>query len=415
MSLVVAHPTGIANLRALLKVAARLDVLDSFWTSLAFPPTLANSPVLPLRLRQQVGRRTFPEAAWSRTRVRPQREVVRLLGRAVGLTGLSGHERGWASVDQMYRHLDRSVARYLRRAPDRSIRAVYSYEDGALESFRTARSQGIASLYHLPIPHWRTTRRILAEEGELQPDWAPTMQGLQDSEEKLARKDEEIALADRIVVASTFTKKSLDGVLDDSSRVITLSYGSPPVRVKRPSSRAPNEPLRLIHVGHLTGRKGVAYLIAALRRLDAPWQLTLAGTLPSSIPESLAWLLQDPRSKWLGHVPNAAVLEHMSKSHVLVFPSLVEGFGMVIAEAMAAGLPVITTPNTAGPDVLREGREGYIVPIRDPDAIADRLARLYADEGLRQTMATAALTRAASAGWETYQKKIAVLLKEVLN
>jgi glycosyltransferase involved in cell wall biosynthesis len=185
--------------------------------------------------------------------------------------------------------------------------------------------------------------------------------------------------------------------------------------VTEPSRRAGNDPLQLFYAGHLAQRKGIAYLIEALHRLDVPWRLTLAGSAPERMPDPLRTFLTDPRCRWLGQLPQPALLKEMTQAHVFVFPSIVEGFGMVLFEAMAAGLPVITTPNTAAPDIMTDGREGYIVPIRDPDAIAARLAGMYADEAARQGMAEAALTRAAASSWRLYEDGISDVLDEVVS
>jgi glycosyltransferase involved in cell wall biosynthesis len=317
-------------------------------------------------------------------------------------------------VDRVYRQLDRAVAAHLAGPEARGVRAVYGYEDGARDTFKAARSRGIRCIYDLPTVHWRTLRRLLQEEAALHPAWAPTMNGLSDSQEKLARKDEEISLADNIFVASTFTHRSIEEHLGADPAIKITRYGAPSPLVDRPNRRGPGEPLQVLYAGHLAQPKGLAYLIAALHRLVVPWRLTLAGPRPAHVPAELASLLADARCTWLGHLPHRTLLETMTRAHVFVFPSIVEGFGMVLYEAMAAGLPVVTTPHTAGPDIMTDGREGFIVPIRDPDAIAERLTRLYEDEPRRQQMAAAALACAARSGWETYEARIAQLIETVL-
>jgi glycosyltransferase involved in cell wall biosynthesis len=414
MPVLVSHPTGNANVRAVLRALGAGGRLDSFWTALALPPHWVGAPFLGEGARRELGRRAFPEVPWARTRVRPVREFVRLGAARLGWSWPTRHETGWASVDRVYRQLDRAVAAHLAGPAARAVQAVYAYEDGALATFKAARSRGIRRIYDLPTVHWRTLRRLLQEEATLHPVWAPTMQGLIDSSDKLARKDEEIALADNIVVASAFTRKSLDDHFGANPAIEVAAYGAPAPLVERPNPRGASEPLQLLYAGHLTQPKGLAYLIAALRRLDVPWRLTMAGPRPAHVPAELATLLADARCTWLGHLPHRTLLETMTRAHVFVFPSIVEGFGMVLHEAMAAALPVVTTPHTAGPDIMTDGREGFIVPIRDPDAIAERLTLLYEDEARRQQMAAAALARAARSGWETYEARIAQLIETVL-
>lgn len=414
MTVVVSHPTANANLRAVLKAVAGRDLLDSFWTALAVPPALADCRALGLGVRRELGRRTFPEVPWDKIRSSPLREIARIAGRHAGWHRLIRHETGWASFDRVCRQIDREAARYLSGATA-AVRAVYAYEDGAEFTFTAARERDIVCIYDLPAMHWRMFRELMLEEAELRPAWAKTITGLQDSEAKLARKDREILLADRITVASSFTHGSLIAGPFQDIDVTIAPYGAPPPLVGRASDRTQQEPIRLFYAGNITAGKGIAYLIEALVRLDLPWQLTLAGALPLSAPKELDELLADPRCTWLGHVPHQTLLEALTKAHVFVFPSIADGFGMVLFEAMAAGLPVITTTNTAGPDIMRDGCEGFIVPIRDADAIADRLALLYADESRRQEMAMAALACAARSGWETYEARIADIVEEVMT
>jgi starch synthase len=401
--------------RALLRVLEQRKLLDSYWTSLAFPPAPADATFLPRKLQRQIARRTYSESPWQKTHVRPAREITRLLAHFGRVAFLTRHEYGWASVDQVYRSLDRDLARYVSAKRTKGIRAVYCYEDGAVHTFRAATALGLKKIYHLPIPYWKKTRLLLQEEADLHPAWAGTMHGLKDSDEKLARKDEEIVLADRIVVASQFTQGSLDEHFGKSLPTFVAPYGAPVPLVERPARRAPHEPLEVFYAGHLAQRKGIVYLIAALRRLDVPWRLTIAGPRPREAPKELDEFLADVRCDWLGRLPHRALLARMTLAHVFVFPSIIEGFGMVLCEAMAAGLPIITTAHTAAPDIMENGREGFIVPIRDPHAIATHLTALYEDEPSRQEMATAALACAARSGWASYEDRISNLIDAVLE
>ena len=117
------------------------------------------------------------------------------------------HEKGWCCVDNVYRDLDRAVAKRVQSGSP--LAGVYAFEDGAADLFAAARSRSIPTVYDLPIGYWRAGRRIQMEERERQPEWAGTMQALVDSEPKLARKDDELARADLVLVASSFTAETL--------------------------------------------------------------------------------------------------------------------------------------------------------------------------------------------------------------
>jgi starch synthase len=241
------------------------------------------------------------------------------------------------------------------------------------------------------------------------------MEGLRDSAEKHLRKDLEIELADHVLVASTFTRESIRRHFGDSVSATVVPYGCPPPTRKHPAHRPAGEPLQIFYAGHLAQRKGIADLIAALTKIEIDWRLTLAGPRPQRAPRVLDEFLSDPRCKWIGVVPHETLLERMAKAHVFVFPSIVEGFGMVITEALSAGLPVITTPNTAGPDIMTHGNEGFITPIRDANGLAELITRLSDDENLRLTMAYAAMATATRRSWDRYEAEITKLVVQTVG
>ena len=97
----------------------------------------------------------------------------------------------------------------------------------------------------------------------------------------------------------------------------------------------------------------------------------------------------------------------MARQDVLVLPSLFEGFGLVILEGMSRGLPVIATPHTAGPDVIDDGVDGFIVPIRSAEAIAEKLELLRREPARLAAMREAARRKSMTLTWETYRGRLA--------
>ena len=105
----------------------------------------------------------------------------------------------------------------------------------------------------------------------------------------------------------------------------------------------------------------------------------------------------------------------MRHHDVLVLPSLFEGLPLVIGEALAQGLPVIATPNAAAEELLVHGQQGYLVPIRDPERIAEHLEQLLLQPELRRHMAAEALKRAASWTWVDYRTRLSTLIGPLLH
>lgn len=385
-------------------------MLEEFMTCLAPVHDSLWLAILPSALRGRYLRRQIPKTLRPYVRSQPWRELARFVASRLRLSYLTRHEVGWCSVDGVYRALDRAAAiRVSQVAKD--LRAVYAYEDGALHTFRAAAEHGLKRIYDLPIAYWKTGREIFLEEAEREPEWASTLDGLNDSDDKLARKDEEIQLADRILVASSFTKASLTQTAFPPSAIHVIPYGAPePIAAPRLSAN--NRVLRVLFVGSLGQRKGTAYLLRACEHLKLNVGLTLIGNKPAARCAPIEAALR--RHRWIASCSHSRVLEEMQNHDVLVFPSLFEGFGLVILEAMSQGMTVITTPNTGGPDVITDGKDGFIVPIRSVEAIAERLEWLVNDPDRLASMREAALHTARRLSWKAYETAVSEAVRAIV-
>lgn len=408
--IILSHPTGNANVRQAALALQEHGLLAEWWTAIAPFPDALWLRRAPKKLAEQLLRRTPPEALRGKMRLAPWREAGRLLASRLGWTKLTCHERGVLSVDAVYRDLDRRVSRRLSAATGDQISGVYAYEDGAVESFRVARTRGWLRCYDLPIGYWRFWRRMLEEETEREPEWVPTLQGATDSTEKFARKDEELRLADRIFVASSFTRKTLAEAPGSLAPVEVIPYGTPPPHADEPLTHT--GPLRVLFVGSLGQRKGLSYLLEAVKQVRSGVTLTLIGARTSAACAPLERALATHR--WIPSLPHEQILREMRAHDVLVFPSLFEGFGLVLLEALSQGLPVIATPHTGAPDVIRDGIEGFIVPIRSSEAIANALERLAGDRSLLGAMKHAAWRRSSELTWESYRETLATFVNAAL-
>jgi alpha-maltose-1-phosphate synthase len=413
--ILLSHPIGNEFVREGLVAFDRAGMLGEFWTAISWNP---NSPInwtLPGAVRELFARRSFPESIRTRTRTLPARETLRLLAGAAGIS--SRHETGAFSIDSVFRKLDKKVARRLSKIHPPSLgygvagnlRAVYAYEDGALESFRVARDLDLQRIYDLPIGYWKVGQRIFAEEAKREPEWAATLTGTRDSADKLARKDEELRLATRVIVASTFTKQTLADS-PCAAKIDIVPYGAPPAvagEISKPSQR-----LKVLFAGSLGQRKGLSYLLKAVETLRGEVELTLLGRKAAAGCTPLEAAVR--KYRWLPTLSHAAVLREMQNHDVLVLPSLFEGFGLVILEAMAQGTPVITTDHTAGPDIIENETDGFIVPIRSAEAIAEKLELLARDRERLMSMKAAARSKAQSRGWESYRNRLVEVAREVM-
>jgi glycosyltransferase involved in cell wall biosynthesis len=166
-----------------------------------------------------------------------------------------------------------------------------------------------------------------------------------------------------------------------------------------------------LFAGGISQRKGIRYLLEAWRQVRRPgWRLQLLGPLPRD-PAPLEPYLDIV--ELLGRVGHAEMPARMAAADVFVFPSLFEGSAVVTYEALACGLPCLVTPNAGS--VVRDERDGYIVPPRDIPALASRMERLGTDPALRAHMAGAARARALAFDWPRYHDALVELVYEVLD
>jgi glycosyltransferase involved in cell wall biosynthesis len=413
--LLFSHPTGNANVRAALAGLFEAGMLEEFHTTIAcFRGNIWNY-MGKKKWGREFKRRAFDERLHQFTVQHPFLELGRMLSSRLKFNKLVRHETGIFSTDAVYRTLDRVTARHLQDFP-KSYGGVYTYEDGALETLTVAREQGLAGIYDLPIGYWRTARKLLEGEFERMPEWANTLTGFKDSNEKLERKDTELAKATKIMVASSFTAQSLK---DYPGKLVTpqvITYGFPSVASKltRPArGRVTKEqPLRLLFVGGLSQRKGIADLFASVKILGAAVSLTVIG---GKVTESCSILDKElARHRWIPSLPHERILEEMRAHDVFVFPSLFEGFGLVITEAMSQGTPVITTDRTAGPDLITHEEDGWLIKAGSTEALVQQLEKLVAHPEAVTAAGILAWKTAAARPWSVYGRELSAAILATL-
>lgn len=389
------------------------DLLHEVITTIAYDPKGSIAHYLNLlpktmgnRLNQELGRRTWtvPKNGIIRTHI--SKEVVRL---ALGKTGLYRH-LGWSCygrIDWVYASLDRHAAKHHLQGID----AVYAYEDQAATTFQAAKQQGILCLYDLAIIFYRLSRDIQVQEAERFPELTPALIAAKEPAWKIERKEQEVQLADHIFVASSITRKSLLDVGVNQKKISIIPYGAP-IDYFQPQPKT-DQKFRVLFVGRVSPRKGVHYLLQAWHELQLPdAELLFVGS--NQFPDG--WLDQyQDLFRHIPSVPHFSLNKYYSSGSVLIFPSLVEGFGLVLLEAMACGIPVITTPNTAAPDIITDGIEGFIVPIRDVEALKEKLEWCYRHPQELAEMGQAARRKAEQLTWDLYRQKLAGRVRDILE
>lgn len=411
--ILLTHPTGHASVRHAALGLHRAGLLGEFWTGLNLPiPAWANR-WLPAGLSQDLQRRSFPEELRRKIRSHPWREASRLLAGRLGLGTLTQPMNGACSLAAVSQALDRHVS---RRLGESRFTGVYAFEQGAEVSFRAARELNQLAIYEQVTGHWKGWQRLFDEEAQVHPDWAATLGIRPELQALTERSDTELGLAHVVIVPTTFIKRTLEQSAVMRARVAVIPHGiAPPASVGNGGERTfltDSGKLRVLYVGALSQRKGIRYLFDAVAALGGAVELTVASRRPAISCPALDQQLKQCRQVAV-HSP-ADVLRQMQRHDVLVCPSLFDPTSAEIPLALSAGLPVIATPHTSGPDHLTDGVEGFIVPIRSAEAIAGRLALLRENPERLQAMSQAARARAVDTPWQRYEQTVATRVNEAM-
>ncbi len=255
----------------------------------------------------------------------------------------------------------------------------------ALNTIKRAKELGVTAILDRTNSHIQYQTDILKEE------YARLgMKYSFNSPEIIEKSLREYEEADYIAVLSSFVKRTFleKKVAENKILVIPSAINLNMFRqVKKQDDK-----FRIIYCGVSCVKKGIHYLLKAFEELslkDA--ELWLIG----GVLEELKPILSKYKGSYraVGYVSNNKLHEYFSQGSIFVLPSLEEGLAKVIMEAMACGLPVIATKNTGAEDVVRNGADGFVIPIRDVEALKEKILFLYENKDIREQMGVSAKER----------------------
>jgi starch synthase len=388
-AVLVSHPHVAAVSAGLAASLAEAGKLAAYFTGVAFTPdSLAGRMAGRLSVRRPVIRNRILDDVPAQ--LLHSQIAVEVSARLAARTLADVHSR-FRLYNALFVTHDAVVA---RRPWPANTSTIYAYEDGALHTFRRAAREELDRIWDLPLPHYRTIERILREEAQRWPE-APVGPPHREPDWKQRRKDEELALATKVSVASLFTKRSLEGA-SCAAPIVIGPYGFP-VADFAPRAKAPTGKFRVLSVGTHDLRKGTPYLMEAWRRAALPdAELHLVG--PLRLAKPFVDRYAGSFEHW-PYAPKSDLAARYAAADLLAFPTLGDGFGLVIQEAMCSGTPVVTTPCGGGPECITDGVDGWIVPARDIDALVERLRACAADRDGTARVGLAARARAESWTW----------------
>jgi glycosyltransferase involved in cell wall biosynthesis len=301
-------------------------------------------------------------------------------------------------------HFDRSVMRCL--SPDSDL--FVGWSGACFWSLHRAKEMGAITVIERGSSHMQYQTEILQQEYER---WGrkftATHAGIYE------RELQSYTEADRIAVPSLFVKRTFLERGIPESKLIHVPYGTSLAEFY-PVPKEDNM-FRVIHCGGITLRKGVQYLLQAFSELNLPdAELWLVGSVAPELEPFLA-KYQSDRIILKSKQPQNQLRWFYSQCSVFCLASIEEGLAMVQPQAMACGLPIIHTTNTGGEDIVRDGVDGFCVPIQDVEALKEKILFFYKNPDLGAEMGNNALAQARkSLSWDDYGQRIVSAYSESL-
>lgn len=381
-----------------LEEAGRLEALvtDLFWPPPAKAATLAAS-LIPSNLRRQLLARSAPDIPSQRVKPSSAAGLLTLL--------LEKWKRApFAWKRSAARSTDGRLGKAAGRLATKRGAALLSYSYYGYSAFSHFHSDAPSLLFQLH-PHPASMRKILTAELEKHPDCAASL--LQEWELSLPESDyqrlvEETTMPRAWLAASSFTKNTLVEHGIPSDRVHVVPYGVD-LEHFRPASRPLpiDRTLRLLFVGRINQRKGVKYLLEALRLLPGRHvELTVCGRVLDDLR-----LFEPYRSQVTirPSVSHRELVEAYRSADLFVFPSVAEGFGHVLLESMACGLPVLSTTATAATDLVVNGEDGFVVEPANAPQLAERIEWALSNRRQLRGMKAEARRKAEQFTWQRFR------------
>ncbi|RBQ09999.1 glycosyltransferase family 4 protein [Pedobacter miscanthi] len=389
-----------------IKAYNQENYLKFMCTTVAFHP--ANSYVnLLLKIfpfiKKRLKNRFFTDVPDHKIKLYPWKEVCRLL--AVRFLSLKSADIIWEWAELNF---DKWVARKLNH----SVKIVHCYEHAALSTFERAQQINCFKILEQTSQHYSFYEALLNEQFKQYPllksEYNEHISGKLFSKRN-KRKQKECELADLIICNSTFTLKTLINAGVDENKILKIPLAYPVISDTH-SKNEEKKQFIFICIGSLSIRKGTHILLEVWRKYFADCadaRLILAGSnsLPKEFTENLPLNIE-----FKGFLGKSDLNELYENADLLVFPTLADGFGMVITEAMANGLTVLTTNNSAGYDLIDNDVDGFLVEAGNADQLAKKMLWIKQNKTILPEMSRLILEKAKKYQWSDYR---ALLIKSI--
>ncbi len=395
MKVLLAHP-GTQYSHQLARQLEKNGVLYEFWTTFAIAEnsfTYQLFSFLPRKVKSMISNRVINGIPVKKIKILPLLEFIRL--------------RNTSAEQALYIR----NKKFQQQIPDASIKAsdvIIGFDTSSWILIERAKKFNKRFILDQSIAHPVSKQRVYRQIDSLYPGWHQQLQPKANHFLQLEQKEHE--QADFIVVASTFTKGTLveNGV--EEHKIMVNPYGVD-TTLFHPNKTSKNEIVQVLYLGTLGARKGLPALLDLWSQINLKnARLILAGPCDA---ETLNLIPKHPNIDYVGKIPHKNLAEFLQKVDILVFPSFFEGFGLVILEAMASGIPVITTSATAGADIITNGIDGYVYEPFDIISLQKHLSILVMSTDKLEELGSNAFKTAVKFTWDAYGNRWAIILSSI--
>ncbi|MGV8879821.1 MAG: glycosyltransferase family 4 protein [Sphingobacteriaceae bacterium] len=408
MKCAISHPNIAPYIKQSVLAYQEYGVLDKFYTTYFehpdYPFTQKLIRLFP-KFEKEFKRRNISEIDYAHVKGFPYREMLRVFTARLLSPQLMNRVWNWTELN-----FDEQVASQLNN----QIQWVHTYEHAALATIRQAKKLQITSFHEQPSQHYTFFNHILQQQLTRYPQLISPATHLLNDERAVKqdqRKNEELKACDYVICNSMFTLKTLTDAGVNDHKIIRIPYGFPET-VTNIEDHPVHEKITFLYAGSQSIRKGLHILYEAWKRCDFdPDKAELIIIGKNQLPQAIRSGLSDT-VKFINNLPHPELMDFYHKADVFVLPTLADGFGMVISEAMSMGVPVLTTRNSGGPDIINHQENGLLVEAGDAEALAQQMMWCFQHPQQVKEMGEKALATAKAYPWSMFRKK---LMEEVLN
>ncbi len=290
---------------------------------------------------------------------------------------------------------------------------VIGFDTSSLVLIKRANELNKPFILDVSIAHSITKNKIYNTLVQVFPEWAQFIELKEPQYIEL--EQQEFINANALVVASKFTMQTLIDQGINPSKIFINPYGINLDDFALKQTYSSNNNIKFIFIGLVDVRKGIPFLLNTWKKINSSsLELSLVGSITDDVKNIITDKFSNLNITIQGKIPHSELPVLLVKHDVFIFPTYFEGFGLVILEAMACGLPVITTTASAGPDIIENGKEGFIIEAGDEIALTNAINFFIDNPTQIEIMGRAARKKAAQYSWDAYGERWEKIIQSIL-